>query len=187
MTSGEEQLQKSNVIRKTKKKDKRPKIILISIICIFLLTLLTIAIYRNSESFRSFMGRHILGREVHENNLPEITINRNTNIYAHNGRIITLEQNTLRGYNRSGNEDFNLSVRIADPIFVSEGRFLIVAERGGNVIYLISGRNILWQKELEGDIDNITVNRNGYVAISMSDTTFNTVIETFNSERSKVI
>lgn len=89
-------------------------------------------------------------------------------------------------FGRSGNEEFNFSVRVSNPIFESSGRFLAVGEDGGNRIYLISGRNIVWQKELEGEIDNITVNRNGYVAVALSDSSYRKVIEFFDPSGTEV-
>jgi len=183
---GEDEGQKVKKSKKKKRKSGKQKIVRIGLICALLLIVFGIVLYSNNENFRNFMGTHIFNREVHENNLPEIAINRNTHVFAHNGRIITLEQNMLRAYNRAANEEFALSVRVTNPTFVSEGSFLVVAESGGNRIYLISGRNILWQKELEDEIDSVAVNRNGYVAVSMADATFSTVIETFNSEGARL-
>ena len=51
----------------------------------------------------------------------------------------------------------------------------------GNRVYLISGRNILWDRDFDGTINNVIVNRNGYVAVARADSSYRTVIEIFNT------
>ncbi|MCL2354339.1 MAG: DUF5711 family protein [Oscillospiraceae bacterium] len=176
-------LSKPNKSKKEKVKndiDKR-RVIKISIaVFIALLIMVILFIYSNNENFRSFMDTHIFRREVHENNLPEIQIGRNTHVFAHNGNIFTFEQNTLRAFSRNGNEAFSFDIRVTSPIFASNNNFLAVADKDGSNLYLISGRNILHRQTLEGRIDNITVNRNGYVAVARSDASYRAVIELFN-------
>ncbi|MCL2384083.1 MAG: DUF5711 family protein [Oscillospiraceae bacterium] len=160
--------------------DKKKAIRIAIIVSVILLIMTLLFVYTNNENFRSWVDTHIFRREVHEGTLPYINIGRNTHIYAYNGSIITLEQNTLRSFNRVANEEFSLGVRILSPIFESSGRYLVVAEAGGSRVYLISGRNIIWQKELEGEIDSVAVNRNGYVAVALADPSYRKIIETFN-------
>jgi len=46
---------------------------------------------------------------------------------------------------------------------------------------LISNKSILWQKDIEGNISSINVNKNGYVSITISGTSYKTIVQTFNS------
>lgn len=57
----------------------------------------------------------------------------------------------------------------------------VLAKKGGNIIYLISNKNIIWQKEIEGNITNINVNKNGYVSIVISGTSHKSIVQTYDS------
>lgn len=56
-----------------------------------------------------------------------------------------------------------------------------MAEKEKQKIYLISGDKIVWQKELEGNISRISVNKNGYVSVILTGTTYKSVIQTFDA------
>ena len=92
-----------------------------------------------------------------------------------------LEQNELKIYNKSGVSEHNLDIQISNPLFETNGEYLCIAEKGGQKIYLINNKNIVWQKDVEGNISSINVNKNGYVSTTISGTSYKTVIQIFNS------
>ena len=128
------------------------------------------------------MDRYVFRKEVYEENVPNIRAdNLNNNVYAYNSSIIVLEQNSLKSYNKMGNEEYALDITAVNPIFASAGNYLCIADKNGQKVYLISGRNIVWQKNIEGKINNISVNKNGYISVIASDTSYKTVIETYDN------
>ncbi len=166
------------------KKINKKKIMIVSIIAIVLLALLVIFItYCTNKQFRDIMDKYVLMKNVIEDTTKSIMLdeNENNNIYANDKYISILNNNTLKNYNSLGKLDGELTVEISTPITSSNGRFLLIAEKGQNKIYLISGNEIIWKNELEGNIDKIKVNKNGYVAVILSGTTHKSVIETFDS------
>ena len=58
---------------------------------------------------------------------------------------------------------------------------MCIAEKGGQKLYLINNKDIIWQKDIEGNIASINVNKNGYVSITISGTSYKTIVQTFNS------
>lgn len=74
----------------------------------------------------------------------------------------------IKMYNKFGNEEYSLDVQISNPLFETNGDYLCVAEKGGQKLYLIHNKNIVWQKDIEGNISNINVNKNGFVSIVIS-------------------
>ena len=54
-------------------------------------------------------------------------------------------------------------------------------KKGGDTIYLISNKNIIWQKEIEGNITDINVNKNGYVSMVISGTSHKSIVQTYDS------
>ena len=112
----------------------------------------------------------------------EIDTSKNINVYAYSRFIAVLDQNTLKLYNKGGNEEHSLDIEVSNPIFESCGNYLCVAEKGGQKIYLISNKSIIWQKEIEGNISDVNINKNGYVSITISGTSYKTVVQTIDSK-----
>ena len=53
---------------------------------------------------------------------------------------------------------------------------MVLAEKNGQKIYLISGGSIVWQNTIQGSISEVNVNENGYVSIVIKNTTSKSVI-----------
>lgn len=163
----------------------KKKIIMMSIIGVAIILFAIIGtLYERNINVRNFLDKYVFLKEKHENNLPKISLNVDSemNVYAYKNKILTLENNLLTIYNHNGNKEDSLDIKISNPIFESNGDYLCIAEKNGKKLYMIEGKNILWQKELENDIADITVNENGYVAISLSGTIHKTIIQTFDNK-----
>lgn len=162
----------------------KKKIIKLIIAIIIFLILITIGIlYENNDDVRNFLDKYIFFKEKTENNLPKISIDstEGLNSYAYKGTLLTLRNNLLTAYNYNGNEEYTLDIQISNPIFESNGDYLCIAEKNGNKIYVISNKMIVWQKNLEGNISDVTINSNGYVAVAISGTSYKTIIQTFDN------
>lgn len=162
--------------RKLNKK-KIAKLIVV-IICIALIVS-SIIFYIKNEEFRELLDRYVFRKEVYENNLPNIEIDSNKNIstFAYNKYISVLEENKLKIYNKTGREETALDVEISTPIFEANGEYLGIAEKNGQKLYLVNNKNIVWQKDVEGKISQINVNKNGYMSIVISGTSHKAVIK----------
>lgn len=173
---------------KTKQLNKKKLIltIIISIICIAIITL--ICIYMGNKEFRDFIDKYVLMKNVTENNLNSITLDEpdNIQVYAYDKYISIFSQNKLVGYNSLGKKEYELPVEMSDPIIDTNNRFLLIAEKGKQRIYLISGNNIVWQKDLDGDISRINVNKNGYVSVILTGTTYKSIIQTFDNQGNEI-
>ena len=157
------------------------KAVIFGAILIFIISF--ISLYSSNEKAKIFFDKYVFRKEVYEENLPTINLDgiETTNIYSYSNYIFILNQNKLSLYNKYGNEEASLDVEISVPIFNCNGKYLCIAEKEGQKIYLISNKNIVWQKEIEGNISDVNVNENGYVSISISGTSYKTVVDTFNA------
>ena len=167
------------------KKINKKKIIIVTIITILIIALATtIAIYINNKDARNWIDKNILQKEKTQHNLPRIEIEdeSNSNIYAFNKYVGILNKNNFKIYANTGKEEKNLTLEISKPIFNYNGRYLAVAEEKGQKLYLIADKDILWERDIEGNIAQITVNKNGYVAVTIVDTSYKTVVELFDSQ-----
>lgn len=161
------------------KKINKKKIIISSIIAIIIIALITIGIiYAKNEQFRNWMDENIFRKNINQETLPSIEIkeNENPSIYAFNQNIGILSKNEFKIYNSAGKEEKTLNLEITTPLIDSSNRYIAIGENKGKKMYLIADKEIVWEKEIEGNISQIKVNQNGYVAISVIDTSYKTVV-----------
>lgn len=167
------------------KKIKRGKMfkLIIAIVLIVFLTVIGI-LYENNNEVKNFLDKYVFLKEKHENNLPKIpiTLANDIKVYAYKGNVLILNNNKLIAYNSNGHEDYILDIEISNPIFKSSGDYLCVGEKNGNKIYVISNKNIVWQKNLEGNIYDITINSNGYLAVAITGSIYKTIVQTFDNK-----
>lgn len=164
---------------KDRKLNKKKIAKLIVVIICTALIVSSIVFYIKNEEFRELLDRYVFRKEVYENNLPNIEIDSNKNIstFAYNKYISVLEENKLKIYNKTGREETALDVEISTPIFEANGEYLGIAEKNGQKLYLVNNKNIVWQKDVEGKISQINVNKNGYMSIVISGTSHKAVIK----------
>lgn len=171
--------------KKTKEKKVNKKKVIITIIAIIIILFLIIisAIYINNKNVRLWIDKNIFRKEVIQNNLPTIELNESDtqNIYAFNKYIGVLSKNQFAIYDNSGKKQDELNIEITKPIFNSNGRHLVIAEEKGQKVYLITDKGIAWEKSIEGNISQVEVNKNGYVAITIVDTINKTVVAVYDN------
>lgn len=169
---------------KPNKELNKGKIIKISIIFICAILLITaIILYNNNDNVRKFFDVYIFRKIINEEKVASIEVDtsKNINAFAYSRYLALLDQNILTLYNKSGNKEHSLEIEISNPIFDANGNYLCIADKGGQKLYLISNKNIVWQAEIEGNISNINVNKNGYVSVIISGTSYKNVVKIFNS------
>lgn len=169
-------------------KEKKRKLIIAISIIVAVSIIVCIGFYIGNENFRTFFDRHIFRKEITENKATSIDISNyeNPNIYAYDKYVTILNKNMLGIFNAYGKKEYELEILISDPIYASNNRFLAVAQKNGQNIYLVSDGNIVWQNELDGEIKKISVNKNGYVSIITAETNYKTVISTYSSAGKKL-
>lgn len=170
--------------RKDRKFNKKKLYILILMIVLIILIIVSAIIYSSNKSFRNFMDKYIFRKDVTEENVPIIEINydSNTNIFTYGKYICVLTENTLNEYNSSGKKEKDVKLEINNPIYNVNGKYLVIAEKNSQKIYLISDNRIIWEKNLDGNINKVTVNKNGYVNAIITGTTYKSVIVTYDEK-----
>lgn len=168
----------------TKKINKKKIIIATTIAIIVIALIATSILYINNKQARNWIDKNIFRKEKTQNNLPSIEIEESntSRIYAFNKYIGILNKNNFEIYDSTAKKETTLTLEITTPIFSSDNRYLAVAEEKGKKIYLIEDKNIKWETEVEGNISQITVNKNGYVAVTIVDTSYKTVIQMYDSQ-----
>ena len=162
--------------------NKKKIIITAIIILLIVLTIVIIGVYYTNRQAREWIDKNIFRKEVLQDKVTTIELKeeQNPNIYAFNKYIGILNKTTFSIYGNTGNEEKTLEIQISNPIFNAANRFLAIAEDKGQKFYIVEDKNILWQKEVEGNISQIHVNKNGYVAVVIVDTSYKTVIKMYD-------
>lgn len=160
--------------------NKKILIVLISIILIILLVIF--GMYLGNSQVRLWMNKYILGKDIGEENLPAIDIEESDNmsVYAYSNYIVTVGNGKLTIYNNSANIVNTIDVVINTPLFYSNGKYLLVADKGSKDLYLIYNDTLEWHKEMEGDISQVTLNKNGAVCVVLTGTTYKSIIVMYN-------
>ncbi len=171
-----------------KKVNKKKIIISIIILVLIIIGVIIIILYNRNAQIKHWIDKYILGKEVLQNTSVSIELNTEDtpNIYAFNKYIGILNKNIFKVYNSSAKMENELNLEITNPLFASSNRFLAVAESKGQKVYLIEDKEIKWESSIEGNIVQVHVNKNGYVAVVISDTTYKTVISVYSTEGKKL-
>lgn len=170
---------------KTKKKiNKKKMIIAITIGVILLIVGITILIYCSSRDARKFFDKYLFRKNITQEKLASIDLDydSNVNIFAYNKNICILAENKLRQYNSSGKLDKELDLEINNPVYSVNNKYIAISEKESSKIYLISGSEILWTKDVDGKITKINVSENGYVSAILTGTTHKSVIVIFDKD-----
>ena len=167
------------------KKINAKKIILSIVIAILVVAVIVIgALYVTNNEFRNWIDVEILRKEISQDKVTTIELDEDesTSVYAFNKYIGILSKNKLSLYGSSGGEEANLEVQITNPLFDSANRFLVIGESNGQKVYAIEDKEVAWESEVEGNISKVCVNKNGYVAVIMTGTSYKSEVQVFDPE-----
>ena len=164
--------------------NKKKIVIAISIFLVVAVIGTITGVYLNNNSFRDWIDKNILRKEVMQDKVSTIEIEdgQTANVVAFNKYIGILNKNKFSIYGSSGSEETSLEIQISNPLFNSADRFLAIAETNGKRLYVIENKDISWQTQVEGNILQVVINKNGYVAIVTEDTINKAVIALYNPQ-----
>lgn len=172
-------------LEKFKEKRKNKKMFNITIITLLILAvLIIIALYIANRNVRTFMDRYILRKEITEENANTLVIDTEnlSLIYAYDKNLVTYTDGNIIFYNSSGKEDGKIEMTLSKPIADSQKEYLALGDYGSQKICLIKSNNLIWQKDIEGKVSKISVNEKGYVAVSITGTTHESIVMLYNSK-----
>ena len=169
---------------KKSKINKKKIIILVLIVLIIALITTSIIIYFSNEQARDWIDTNIFRKEVKQDKVTtiELKAEQTSNVYAFNKYIGILNKNKFNIYGNTGNLEKELEVQISSPIFSSANRFLAIAESNGQRLYLITDKDITWNATVEGNILQVYVNKNGYVAVVITDPVSKAVVKIYDPQ-----
>ena len=166
---------------KENKKNKR-MIKTTTIVLIAIVVLIFASLYLANRQFRSFVDTYIFRKEISEENANSITIDTEnlSLIYAYDKNLVIYTDGSVKFYNSEAKQTGNIEVTLSKPIADSEGKYLALGDYGSQKVCVVKSNSLVWQKDLEGKVSKISVNKEGYVAVSVTGTTYESIVMLFN-------
>lgn len=167
------------------KKMNAKKIIISVVVSILIVAIIVlVALYITNKEFRNWIDIQVFRKQISQDKVATIELDegQTSNTYAFNKYIGILNKNKFSFYDTTGVEQECLDIQITNPLFHSANRFLVIGESSGKKIYLIEDKQIAWESQVEGSISQVYVNKNGYVAVVLSETSYKSVIQLFDPD-----
>ena len=164
-------------------KGKNKKVVVVVIILLIIIaTMVLVSIYFLNVEFRNWCDENVLMKEILQKDTKYIELDgdENTQVYAYDKYICVFRKKTLEFYNKVGTQVDKIELDINNAVFSSAGRYLAICEQNGQKFYLISGREKIYENQIEGNITQINVSRNGFVSIVMSNNSYKSIIDVYD-------
>ena len=177
-----------NNINENKALNKKKIAITIIVAIIIIIITMFILLYIYNKNFRNWADMHVLMKNVTEGTLSSIDIDvgKSSSIYAYDKYVAILDEAKIRIYNSSAKEVNSIDMSVNNPILKSNGKYLVIGEKGKQKIHLVSGTKSVWDADVEGSITRAAVNENGYVSVVCSGNTYKSIITVFNQSGEKL-
>ena len=169
---------------------KIKKIAKISLLIIFIVALITLVVlYIVRQDFRRWVDITILRKDITTSDIASIDLatNKNNQIYCYGNNVCILNDKNLKIYNPAGDEVTDISVDINTAVFDSNGKYLAIAEKNGQNLCTIFDKTFLWKQQVDGEILHISINKNGYVAVVTTDSTYKSIITLYDQNGKSVL
>lgn len=166
-------LERFKEIKKNKRMFKFAVIIIVATII-----LIIVSLYLAHIGFRSFVDTYIFKKEISEENANSVIIDTEnlSLIHAFNKNLVVYTEGKVIFYNTEAKKEGNVEITLSKPIADSDGKYLILGDYGSQKMCLIKDTSLLWQKDIEGKISKICVNQNGFVAVCVTGTTYESIV-----------
>ena len=160
------------------------KIIITGIVVVLILAVVIIfSLYIAEEGFRKWVDINVLRKDISSESVATVDLNvdKNNQIVCYNKYIGILNEKNLKIYNSAGENITDISVNINTAIFSTNDRYLAIAEKNGQELCVISDKTYLWTQKVDGEIQQICVNKNGCVILVTTDTTYKSIITVYDN------
>lgn len=170
-------------LEKFKEKKKHKKMTKITIIIIIaIIVLIIVALYMANRQFRDFIDTYIIKRTITEEKTHSITVDTEnlSLVHAYGKNLVLYNDGSINFYNATAQKAGSIEITLSKPIADSESTYLALGDYGSQKICLIKDNSLVWQKDIEGKVSKISVNKNGYVAVSVTGTTYESIVMLYN-------
>lgn len=172
-------------MEETENKGKKIKkiFLIIFIALIALLVIGMIILYMLNKEFREIIDNELFRKSINSQDIYtiDLDVDKQSQIYCYDTYICTLKDKNLKLYNQTGQNITEIPIPINTAIFESNNKYLAIAEKLGQEICVIQDKMYQWKSTLDGQILQIHLNKNGYLAVLTTDTTYKSVITLYDN------
>jgi len=93
-----------------------------------------------------------------------------TNIVPGKDGILVINKSGISEYTTSKNPIWVKEMAISNPIIATDGERFVISESGGKKVMAFYNRTLLWEKECQGTVNKVFINKDGYVGVIFSKT-----------------
>ena len=167
----------------------RKVIILIAIIIAMVAIIVLFSVYIADQNFRKWVDINVLRKDILSENISTIDLNveKNNQIYCYSKYICNLNDKNLKIYNSNGEGLTDIPLDINSALYASNDKYLAIAEKGGQDFFVILDKTYMWKQKVDGEILQIYINKNGYVALVTTDTTYKSIITVYDLNGTKIL
>lgn len=171
-----------------KQLDVKKTIIVIFAALLVICAIVTSILYFANENFRRWADISVFKKDVTEQDISSIDLDtdKNNQPFCYSKYVCILNNKTLNLYNSVGQEISEIPVDINTGIFAANNKYLAIAEKDGQEFCVIFDKTYLWRQKIDGQILQIHINKNGYVALISTDTTYKSIITVYDSSGTEV-
>lgn len=105
---------------------------------------------------------------------------RNTDFAVYDSMIAKCTADGIKLLDMSGAEIKNFSLSLSYPFMKTNGKDLLVAEKGGKSIYVIRGNSIKWEKKTDSSIINADISDDGFVSVVQKSSGYKNKVSVFD-------
>lgn len=180
--------EEKNEINEKREIGIRKKVIVSISVIVVLSIFVVILLYVFNSEFREIIDMNVLKKNVSTENVPtiDLDINKTNQLCVYSKYIAILNEKKVYLYNNYGETVAEIPVDINNAIFASSNKYLAIAEDGGKNFYLFLETTYLWSGTIDGEIKQIHVNQNGYIAIVTTDATYKSIITLYDQEGKEI-
>ena len=159
-------------------------IIILAIVIIIVVLGVYVAKNKQLPSFYEITSifRHHTIKEVVSTYKLNIDASSKTTIGGLKDNLVVADNMGTREYSKDGKEVAKNDIVLNNPIVSSYENRFVLAESEGNKLYIYSGKDLVWQYQMEEKILKTDINKNGYVAVLFEKTGYKSGIRLFDNE-----
>lgn len=167
----------------------RKVIIMILIAIVVIAIIVVFSLYIAEDGFRKWVDTNLLRKDITPENVATIDLNvdKNNQIFCYSKYVCILNEKNLKLYNQSGENVTDISVNINTATFCSNDKYLAIAEKNGQELCVITDKVYSWGQKVDGEILQIYINKNGYVVLVTTDTTYKSIITVYDNNGKQIM
>ncbi len=158
------------------------KIVLI-LVAILIVLFFAISVYTNKEKIFNYLDNK---EWTVTETVGTIQLSNYFDIAGTTSNIMVIGNNYIKGYSSEAKENFDESVSLKSAVSCSRGDYCIVGEKDGSKIYMINGNVKIWENTVNGNILDVSVNKNGYSTVIYKQTGYKSVIKVMKPDGTEV-